>query len=544
MFNWKSFEKTKVVLSQDSSYQDLVGQHHLTIRPSNLIAWIEVACDDLGFFTLVDIAGVDLSEVEGSQYQFELTYHLLNMGTHQRLNIHVRFDEAELIPSIVSSFSHADWLEREQQEALGIRFNRGIKSLLLPKGQKNFPLRKKDIKAIWPVEGLEALPTVRRNPNKSELPYPEESHVWKKYDTFSPMTSGSFEMMVAFDPVKVVDSKFDIGFYHLGLEKLLEQKEWQQVLQLVDKIHLGAAPTYSIAWAKTLEDALRIKIPERAQAIRIVALELARIAEHFTVMHEMTFAMGIEEQKFFINLREKVYELVEKYCGRRQGIGMARIGGVREDLPHGWIVEYQAVCDIVLKNLKTIHQSLVNQKKFREILSGSLVSAQTALEWGVSGPAMRAAGLNFDLRKSQPFYFYQDIDFDIPVGINGTAYERYLIRYEEIFQSFRIITQVIDNLPLGEFVNPDFDKDYQALNEKLVSLEIPTGWQFTSLESPNGEAGFLMMFNKTLKPYRLKIKTPSLALAQALPHFVTGIREDQLKVCLASFGIRNFELDR
>lgn len=544
MFNWKAFEKTKVVLSQDSSYQDLVGQHHITIRPSNLIRWIELACDDLGFFTLVDIAGVDLSEIQGSQYQFELTYHLLNMGTHQRLNIHVRFDEEELVPSIVSSFSHADWFEREQQEALGIRFGRNIRSLLLPKGQKNFPLRKKTIKAVWPVESLEALPTVRRNPNKSELPYPEESHIWKKYDTFSPMTSGSFEMTVAFDPIKVVDSKLDIGFYHQGLEKLLEQKQWQQVLQLVDKIHLGAAPTYSIAWAKTLEDALRIKIPERAQAIRIVGLELARIAEHLTVMHEMSFAMGIEEQKLFINLREKVYELVEKYCGRRQGIGMARIGGVREDLPHGWIVEYQAVCDIVLKNLKTIHQSLVNQKKFREILSGSLVSAQTALEWGVSGPAMRAAGLNFDLRKSQPFYFYQDIDFDIPVGINGTAYERYLIRFEEIFQSFRIITQVIDNLPLGEFVNPDFDKDYQALNEKLLSLEIPTGWQFTSLESPNGEAGFLMMFNKTLNPYRLKIKTPSLSLAQALPHFVTGIREDQLKVCLASFGIRNFELDR
>lgn len=544
MFNWKAFEKTKVVLSQDNSYQDLVGQHHITIRPVNLVRWIELACDDLGFFTLVDIAGVDLREVEGSQFQYELTYHLLNMGTHQRLNIHVRFDEAELIPSIVKTFSHADWLEREQHEALGIRFNRQMKALLLPQSQKNFPLRKTKLSGSWPMDIQESLPEIRRNPNKSEAPYPEESNVWKSFDTFSSMTSGAFEMMVAFDPIKVVDSKLNIGFYHQGLEKLLEQKDWQQVLALVDKIHLGIAPTYSTAWAKTLEDALRIKIPERAQAIRIVGLELARIAEHFTVMNEMTHALGLDEQRLFINLREKVYELMEKYCGRRQGMGIARIGGVKEDLPHGWIVEYQSVCDIVLKALRTVHRSLVNQKKFREILSGSIVSAQTALEWGVSGPAMRAAGLNFDLRKSQPFYFYQDIDFDIPVGINGTAYERYLIRYEEIFQSFRIITQVIDNLPLGEILNVDYDKDYQGLNEKLLSLDAPQGWQYTSLESPNGEAGFLLMFNKTLKPYRLKIKTPSLSLAQALPNFVSGISEEQLKVCLASFGIRNFEMDR
>ena len=233
MFNWKSFEKTKVVLSQDNSYQDLVGQHHITIRPMNLIRWIELACDDLGFFTLVDIAGVDLREVEGSQYQFELTYHLLNMGTHQRLNIHLRFDESELIPSIVKTFSHADWFEREQQEALGIRFDRGMQALLLPKSQKNYPLRKQKISLEWPLDLVESLPEIHKNPNKSEAPYPEESHVWKSFDTFSSMTSGAFEMMVAFDPVKVVNSKLNIGFYHQGLEKLLEEKDWQQVLQLV-----------------------------------------------------------------------------------------------------------------------------------------------------------------------------------------------------------------------------------------------------------------------------------------------------------------------
>ena len=544
MFSWKEFQKTKVILSQDSSYQDLAGQHHVTIRPVNLIRWIELAKEDLGFLTLVELAGVDVRTIDNYQYQFELTYHLLNMGSHQRLNIHVRFDEMEVVPTIIESFSHADWMEREQKEALGIRFSRVLESLLLPKDQINYPLRKNAQLDGWPIDLPRALPEIQKNPNKSEAPYPEEAYRWNNYNLFSPVASGMFEWMVCFDPAKVVDSKVNIGFHHQGLEKILENKDWQQVLQLVDSVHLGAAPTYGIAWAKTIEDLLRVKLPERAQAIRIVVMELARIAEHFTVFHEIAFSLKLEEHRQFINCREKIYELMEKFCGRRQGLSIARFGGIKEDLPHGWIIEYQSVCDIVSKMLRLIHRSLFSQHKFRDQLSGGIVSAQTALEWGVSGPAMRASGLNFDLRKSQPFYFYKDIDFDIPVGINGTAYERYLIRYEEIFQSFRIITQVIDNLPLGEIINPDFDKDFKGLSEYFVSLDFPKGWQYTGIESPNGEAGFLVMFNDAISPYRVKMKTPSFPLVQAISHFVLGINEDQLAPYVASLGIRQFELDR
>ncbi len=544
MFSWKEFQKSKTILSQDSSYKELVGQHHVTIRPVNLIRWVEMAKDDLGFLTLVEIAGADLAGVDKSEFGFELTYHLLNMGNHQRLNIHVIFDLQEIVPSIVNLFSNSDWMEREQGEALGIKFSRPLKALLLPKKQTKFPLRKLANTDHWPVDEQEPLPQIKTNPNKSEAPYAEEAFVWRKYDVFTPSTFGMFDWMVCYDPINVVDTKMNIGFHHQGLEKILEKKDWQHVLQLVDKIHVGAAPTYGIAWAKNLEDLLRIKLPERAQAIRIVVLELARIAEHFTVMHELTFALELEEHRLLINCREKIYELMEKYCGRRQGLSIAQIGGVKQDLPHGWIIEYQSVCEIVLKTLRTIHRSLVSQSKFREQLNGGAVSAQMVLEWGISGPAMRASGLNFDLRKSQPFYFYQDIDFDIPVGINGTAYDRYLIRYEEIFQSFRIITQVIDNLPLGEILSADFDKDFFGLQNYLASMPIPQAWQYTGIESPNGEAGFLVMFNESVNPYRVKIKTPSLPLVQALTHFVSGIREEQLRPYLASLGIRQFELDR
>lgn len=543
MFNWKDFERVQNIFGQVGAehYRMEWGQHHVDLRPKDLVRWLEMLKDDLGYLTLVDMAGVDRLNLDHKTgCRFELVYHFLNMGNHQRLNLHLLVNPQEIIPSIVSYFPHADWMEREQSEMLGLKFDRTTPSLLLPIKQTNYPLKQDAVIKKWPADGQTALPSLRINPNKSEAPYPEEFYTWKKFDVISAQTHGLFEWLVCFDPQNVVQSELKVGFHHQGFEKILEGFDWVQVLQLVDKIHIGVAPTYSIAWAKTVEDSYRIKIPERAQAIRIVMLELARITEHLTVLSEMTFALKLDEYRLFINCREKVYELFEKYCGRRQGLGIPSIGGVRDDLPHGWIIEYQNVAEILNKQLKVIHHSLISQRNFRSRLEGSSVNAQTVLAWGVSGPAMRASGLNFDLRKSQPFYFYRDIDFDIPVGIYGTAYDRYLIRLEEIFQSVRIVTQVIDNLPLGEIINPDFS----SLLLDKAQLPPQHSWHFCSLESPNGEAGFFHLPGLDFHPYRIKIKTPSFALAQALPQFMLGLGEDQLTACLASLGIRSLEMDR
>ncbi len=545
MFNWKDFERTKHIISHvgRTRYRDQWGQHHVFARPVSLLDWAHFLKEDLGYLTLVDILGYDHGpDAQGPR--FELIYHLLNMETHQRANLHLRVEEVEVIPSLRGFFSNADWLEREQFELLNLRFDYQPLPLLLPQGQTVFPLRKTAKKAAWPLEPALRPPALRFNPNKSEAPYPEESYVWKHFGLGSPTTRGNFEWLVCLDPQTVVDSEVRIGYHHQNFEKLLEQKDFLQVLQLVDKINVGAAPTYSVAWAKNIEESYRIKLPERGQAIRTVVLELARIAEHLTVLFEVTLSLELEEYRLFLNAREKIYELFERYCGHRQGLGCALIGGVREDLPNGWIVEYQDVANLLTKNLRVIHNSLVGQRKFRGALDGPAVNPQTVLQLGVSGPAMRAAGLNFDLRKSQPFYFYQDIDFDIPIGVTGTAYDRYLIRYEEIYQSFRIITQVIDNLPLGEVVSELYGHSYLDVLKLFRGMELPDMWHYSSLEAPSGEAGFNLLLGPELTPKRLKIKTPSFSLAQALGVFVRGLREEQLPSCLASLGIRQWEMDR
>jgi NADH:ubiquinone oxidoreductase subunit D len=220
------------------------------------------------------------------------------------------------------------------------------------------------------------------------------------------------------------------------------------------------------------------------------------------------------------------------------------MGGVKEDLPHGWIVEYQAVSDVISKNLRLVHNALISQSRFRSFLEGEPVNAQSVLQWGVTGPAMRAAGLNFDLRKSQPFYFYQDIDFDIPVGIHGSTYDRYLIRYEEAHQSLRIITQVIDNLPLGDYVQEMFAKNHLELLQVFEKLETPQQWHFSAIEASSGETGYLVKFDGEMRPERIKLKTPSFCIAQSLPVFVKGLKEEQLATCLTSLGLSRWEMDR
>lgn len=544
MFSWQEFHRTKNVLSEagSGSYQESHGQHHLYLRPKDLLRWVEFLCDDLGYLSLLDLTCVDHGTTASER--FELIYHLQNMGSHQRTNLHVRFNDGETIPSIRRLYSHADWLEREQGEMFHLRFGEETQTLLLPPGQKNFPLRKDAVIRSWPVAESLPFPELRKNPNKSESPYPEENWVWKRYSFATDETRGNFEWMVCFDPGKVVRSRVDIGYHHQGLEKRFERMDWLQILHYVHRIHEGAAPHYSIGWVKTLEDVLGVRIPERSQAIRIIMLELSRIAEHLTVLHEITMALGLDEHRHFIDLREKVYELFEKYSGHRQGYGVAWLGGTKVDLPHGWIVEYQSVAAALLKLLPLVNNVLISKKSFRNSLGGETTSAQTILEWGVTGPAMRAAGVNFDLRKSQPFYFYRDIDFDIPVGIFGRAYDRYLIRLEEIFQSLRIVTQVIDNLPLGAVVSEEFALPTPELLQKLNARGAPESWHSSAIETPNGEGGFSLLLEKDWKPRRVRIKTPGLLLAQAVPVLTLGLREDELAASVASLGIRRGEVDR
>lgn len=535
MFSASEFARTGNILRQGGELQldEHSGQFHLSIRPTELLNWVEFLLEDLNFFILSDIVVVDHLH-KNSRWRFEINYQFHNMENHQRLHLHVMARADEIIPSLVSYYPHAEWKEAEQGEMFGLRFGHSSPHLLLPEEGNLAPMRKDFSGGEWPIQKPKSLPRVRVNPNRSESPYPEESYRWKEFSLLSPETLGNFSWQVCFDPKTAVDSRVEIGNYHMGLEKILEKKSPLQILRSIDSLNPLCSPTLGILWARLYEEIHGCKIPERAQAIRMVLLELSRISSHLTILSRMTQKLGYTEAKLFTDCREKIFEVFESLTGHRQGFGTILFGGLNFDTPHGWLIQYQQVSADVSSMLLFLRKFFLSRGDFQQKLGGPSITAETVLRYSLTGPTLRAAGLNFDLRKSKPFYFYDDVDFDIPVGVEGRMFDRFLILLEEIFQSLRIVDQVVDNLPLGEVwwdPAPDFEKRF-------------SGFSSLSLEAPNGELGISAHIVESSEIQRIKLLTPSFSTCQGLSALSYGLTEDQLPVLLESLGINRFELDR
>lgn len=535
MFSLSEFQKTGNILREagELTVDEGSGQFHLTIRPTELLNWVEFLLEDLNFFIVSDIVVVDRLS-KNARWRFEINYQFHNMENHQRLHLHVLANGVEIVPSLFSYYPHAKWKEAEQAEMFGLRFGNAESNLLLPEKCTLAPMRKDFSGGEWPLQQPKILPQVISNPNRSEAPYPEESYRWKEFGILSPQTLGNFSWQVCFDPSTAVDSRVEVGHYHIGLEKIFEKKSPIQILRSIDTLNPLSAPTLSILWARLYEEIHGCEIPERAQAIRMVLLELSRVSSHLTILSKMTYRLGFSESKLFTDCREKIFEVFESLTGHRQGFGTIRFGGLTYDTPHGWLIQYQRISDDVSLMLSFLRKFFLSRKDFKDQLQGPPINAETVLRYSLTGPTLRAAGLNFDLRKSKPFYFYKDVDFDIPVGVEGKLFDRFLILIEEIFQSLRIVDQVVDNLPLGEV----WTDPAPSLSKKF------SGFTSMSFEAPNGEMGISIQLSESEDIQRIKFLTPSFSSAQGLSALCYGLTEAQLPVLLESLGINRFELDR
>jgi len=535
MFDNTSYQKEKNLFSiVNKQYKATRDEHHLFCRPQDLINWIQVVKEDLNYIYFID--AVALLNPSNTPYDFELDIIVANLESHQRLHLHVQFYKDEIIPSIVNFYPSSLYALREQRDLFDIKFDIALDSLFLT--EKNRNIFSEDWKKNEEAKPFTA-PKLPYNPNKSERPYPQESWRWSHGDLFSRKTLGKFEAYYCFDPFKVVDVRTRLGSNFRGIEFELAHKDHMHITYLLEHMNNFASPFYSAAWAINLEQVLELEITERAKGLRIVLWELSRIAEHLFITYEMCHLLELNESLFYLDAYERVCELFEAFSGNRYGQGIIKVGGLNVDIPAGWIIEFQEFNKIFLKNITLYHQYLLANSKFRTLINHTKVSSYSVLQNGISGPNLRAAGVNYDLRKSRPVYFYQDIDFDVPVGVNGTSFDRYLIRFEEMIQSSRIITQVLDNLPLG-----------------LIDLEIgQTEWinqlkqknnefHYFALEAPNGETGIVYAQGRNAEIKRLKVKSPSLNLTQGLNEFLRGIKEAEVSVALASLGIREREMER
>ncbi|CAN5188304.1 NADH-quinone oxidoreductase subunit D [soil metagenome] len=374
-----------------------------------------------------------------------------------------------------------------------------------------------------------------------------------------PATHGIFQNILQMDGEKIVSGEQTIGYIHRAFEKIAERRTFYQITTLTDRMNYCSSPINNMGWHMTVEKLLGIEVPKRAQYIRVILMELARMADHLIC----NGILGVDTGAFtgFLYIyqeRENIYEIYEEICGARLTTNMGRIGGMERDLSPTAIRKINELLDRFPKVL-TEFENLFNRNRIfmDRVVNVGGISAERALSYGFTGPNLRAAGVDYDVRVMNPYSSYQDFEFDIPVGQSGDTYDRFMVRNEEMWQSMRIIRQAMDNLPEGAYYadapqyylppKQEVYKNMEALiyHFKIVMGEIdaPVGEVYHAVEGGNGELGFYLISDGGRAPYRLHFRRPCFIYYQAYPEMCKGLTLSDAIVIMSSMNVIAGELD-
>ena len=374
-----------------------------------------------------------------------------------------------------------------------------------------------------------------------------------------PSTHGIFQNILLMDGETILDSEPTIGYIHRAFEKIAERRPYNQIVPLTDRMNYCSAPINNIGFNMTVEKLVGIEVPKRAQYIRVIIMELARISDHLICNSVLGVDTGALTGFLYVfQVREKIYDVYEQICGARLTTNLSRIGGMERD--------------ITPKMIQMIHSLLAEARKifgeFETLMSRNRIfmdrtvnvggiSAERALNYGFTGPNLRAAGVDYDVRAMNPYSSYEDFDFKIPVGSSGDCYDRYCVRQAEIWESISIIEQAIKNLPDGdfhadvpEFYLPPKQEVYNNMEAliyhfKIVmgEMPIPAGEVYHAVEGGNGELGFYLVSNGNRTPFRLHFRRPCFIYYQSLAELIRGSMLSDAIVTMSSLNVIAGELD-
>jgi NADH-quinone oxidoreductase subunit D len=376
-----------------------------------------------------------------------------------------------------------------------------------------------------------------------------------------PTTHGVLRLLTELDGDIITKCEPVIGYLHRGDEKIAENMTYNQFVPYTDRLDYLAPLANNVAFAMAVEKLAALEVPERCQAIRVLCCELARVSSHLLGIG--VFGMDAGAWTVFMYTfteREKLYTLFEELTGARFTTSYTRIGGVARDIPEGWLGRVTDFINGVLPVLDEIDKLLTRNRIFVDRTQGvGAISREDAIAYGLTGPNLRASGVDLDLRKDKPYLGYEQYDFDVPVGTTGDCYDRYLLRAEEVRQSVRIIRQVIDTIPDGSFYAEDAKRIFSPPKEKvLTSMEeliqnfmittegpqIAVGEAYFEAENPKGALGFYVVSKGGGVPYRLKIRGPSFCSLSILDKLVPGHYMTDITVILGSLDFVMGECDR
>jgi NADH-quinone oxidoreductase subunit D len=375
-----------------------------------------------------------------------------------------------------------------------------------------------------------------------------------------PSTHGVLRIILELDGEIVVKATPDIGFLHRGLEKLAESKTYHQCIPLTDRMDYVAGMSNNLAYVLAVEKLLGIEVPPRAQTIRVLLCELQRIASHLLWLGTHAHDIGAMTPLFYsFRERDEILFMFEMVCGSRLTPSFFRVGGLAQDLPDG----FEAKCKEFTRTFPghvDEYETLLTKNKIwmRRTQGVGAISAEEAINWGLSGPILRASNVNWDLRKAMPYSGYENYEFIIPTGENGDVYDRYLVRLMEMRQSNEIVRQVLDKMPGGAVLTDNPQVVYPPkvkVQESIESLihhfhlasegfPIPKGEVYASVESPKGELGFYLVSNGSSKPWRFRVRPPSFINLSALSTMVQGKLVADVVAIIGSIDIVLGEVDR
>ncbi len=375
-----------------------------------------------------------------------------------------------------------------------------------------------------------------------------------------PATHGIFQNILTVDGEKILSSVQTVGYIHRAFEKLAERRPFNQITPITDRLNYCSSPINNIGWEMTVEKLIGAEIPKRVDYMRVIIMELARIADHLVCNSVIGVDTGaLTGFTYMFQQREKIYELFEEMSGARLTTNIGRIGGFERDFSPRFHEKLKAFLKEFPKHFQEFDDLLLRNRIFMDrVIAAGPISAERALDYGFTGPNLRAAGVDYDVRVMNPYSSYQDFDFIVPVGTQGDTYDRFCVRQEEIRQSLRIIEQAYNNLPEGKHFSPDVPEFYlppkadvytkmEALiyHFKIIMGEtpVPVGEVYHSVEGGNGELGYYLISDGGRTPYRLQFRRPCFIYYQAYPEMITGSTISDAVLTMSSMNVIAGELD-
>ncbi len=514
---------------------------------------------ELSFKLLLDVCGVDYP---GREDRFEAVYHLVSLEHGHRVRLKVPVPEADpVVPSVYGVWRAADWFEREAFDMFGIRFagHPNLKRILCHPSFQGHALRKDyDPGQRWLLrEGEQDEPSWAREALASDDHF--ETQVLNLGPSH-PATHGTLRTVVRLDGEVITRAETEIGYLHRCFEKMAETHTWNQVIPFTDRLNYCSAMINGVGYVLAVESMLGVEAPPRAQVIRLILSELSRIMDHIVDIGANLNDLGAMTPFLYLyEAREEIYSILEACCGSRLTVSYVRIGGLSFDTPPDFEDSVRYLLKRIPRLIDDTERLITDNRIFRGRTEGiGAITAEDAVDWGWTGPCLRATGLPYDVRKAHPYLGYETYDFKVPVAHAGDTYARYLVRIEEMRQSLRIVEQALARLEPGPIIVDDHnvalppkEQVYTEMESliwhfKLImeGMKVPAGEKYGYTEGANGELGYYILSDGGGKPYRIKVRPPCFAIFQAYPHMLEGLMVPDSIAILGSLNVIAGELDR